>query len=119
VALLIVDEAARVSDELYYAVRPMLAVSGGRLVAMSTPFGKRGWWWHEWSEGGDSWQRVMVKAEDCPRIPAAFLEEERQHLGDWWYRQEYRCEFLDAQTSAFSYEAVVGALKGEVETWRL
>jgi hypothetical protein len=44
VALLIIDEAARVPDELYSAVRPMLAVSGGRLVALSTPFGTRGWW---------------------------------------------------------------------------
>jgi hypothetical protein len=26
----LVDEASRVSDELYLAVRPMLAVSGGR-----------------------------------------------------------------------------------------
>src|SRR5207245_11315659 len=42
VRLLIIDEAARVPDDLYYSVRPMLAVSGGRLVALSTPFGKRG-----------------------------------------------------------------------------
>jgi hypothetical protein len=41
-ALIIVDEAARVPDELYQAIRPMLAVSGGRLVLMSTPFGSRG-----------------------------------------------------------------------------
>ena len=37
VTLLVIDEAARVADELYYAVRPMLAVSQGRLVALSTP----------------------------------------------------------------------------------
>src|SRR5215218_8169353 len=30
--LLIVDEASRVADELYFAVRPMLAVSGGGLA---------------------------------------------------------------------------------------
>ena len=34
------DEAARVPDDLYRAVRPMLAVSGGRLILMSTTFGK-------------------------------------------------------------------------------
>jgi len=45
VRLLVVDEAARVPGELYYAVRPMLAVSGGRLLALSTPFGTRGWWY--------------------------------------------------------------------------
>jgi hypothetical protein len=39
VRLLIVDEASRVLDELYGAIRPTLAVSGGRLVALSTPLG--------------------------------------------------------------------------------
>src|SRR5262245_16691102 len=42
VALLVVDEASRVPDAQYYAVRPMLAVSQGRLVCLSTPFGKLG-----------------------------------------------------------------------------
>src|SRR5215203_3402422 len=35
-ALLVVDEAGRVDDELYYSVRPMLAVSGGALLMLST-----------------------------------------------------------------------------------
>jgi hypothetical protein len=43
VRLLVVDEAARVPGELYFAVRPMLAVSGGRLLALSTPFGTVRW----------------------------------------------------------------------------
>jgi hypothetical protein len=45
--LVIVDEAARVPDDLYRAVRPMLAVSQGRLIALSTPFGQRGWFYDE------------------------------------------------------------------------
>lgn len=53
VALLIIDEAARVSDALYCAVRPMLAVSKGRLVALSTPFGKRGWFHDAWYSDED------------------------------------------------------------------
>src|SRR5918993_1239957 len=42
VDLLIVEEAARVADELYYAARPFLAVSGGRPLVLSPPFRKRG-----------------------------------------------------------------------------
>jgi hypothetical protein len=42
VALLAVDEANRVDDALFYAVRPMLAISSGRIIALSTPWGKRG-----------------------------------------------------------------------------
>ena len=40
VDLIIEDEAARVSDDLYRAIRPMLAVSKGSLMLISTPFGK-------------------------------------------------------------------------------
>src|SRR5207249_6673015 len=49
VRLLVVDEAARVPDELYYAMRPMLAVSAGTVIALSTPFGQRGWFHREWT----------------------------------------------------------------------
>ena len=47
-ALLLVDEAARVDDGLYYAIRPMLAVGGGSLIMLSTPYGKRGVFYEEW-----------------------------------------------------------------------
>ena len=110
VSLLVVDEAARVPDELYFAVRPMLAVSGGRLVALSTPFGKRGFFFKEWSEGGPSWSRVRVTAEECPRIRPEFLAEERRSLGDLWYRQEYQTDFVETTDQVFSYEHVTGAL---------
>ena len=117
VSLLIVDEAARVPDELYFSIRPMLAVSGGRLVTLSTPFGKRGWWWLEWSEGGSDWLRVEVPADQCPRISPEFLEEERRHLGEWWYRQEYLCEFQEDIAAVFRAETVDALLSQEVEPW--
>jgi hypothetical protein len=93
VSLLIIDEAARVPDSLYRAVRPMLAVSGGRLICLSTPFGKRGFFYDAWARGGDDWTRIEVPAERIPRITAAFLEEERRCLGESWFRQEYGCSF--------------------------
>ncbi len=113
VDLLIVDEAARVADELYYSVRPMLAVSGGRLLMLSTPFGKRGVFYREWTEGA-GWERYEVPASRCPRIPAAFLDEERRSIGEWWYAQEYECRFMEAVDSVFSHELVSAALSDEV-----
>ena len=53
VSLLLEDEASRVSDDLYNTVRPMLAVSDGRHILMSTPFGKRGHFFHIWDEQRD------------------------------------------------------------------
>lgn len=113
--LIIVDEASRVDDALYYSVRPMLAVSGGRLVALSTPFGKRGWWFEEWQNGGPGWERTHITADACPRIPRAFLDEERQSLGEWWYRQEYYGEFMDAQGAVFRYEDIERAFSNDLQ----
>ncbi len=58
----------------------MLAVSGGRLICMSTPWGKRGWWHESWVSD-EAWERYEVPATQCPRIPQEFLEEERRVLG--------------------------------------
>src|SRR5262245_28746149 len=75
VTLVIIDEAARVPDELMAALRPMLAVTehGGRLIMLSTPFGKRGEFFRAFTEGGDEWTRVSVPASACPRITQEFL----------------------------------------------
>ena len=114
-SLIIEDESARVDDALYYAVRPMLAISGGRLVLMSTPFGKRGHFHKEWTEGGAGWERIEIPAKACPRISSAFLEEERRALGDWWYRQEYECQFVETVDQVFSYSLVMGAMDNRVK----
>src|SRR5438270_6578355 len=104
VSLMLIDEAARVDDNLYKAVRPMLAVGDGALWLMSTPYGRRGFFYDEWTNGGNRWTRLSVPASECPRIPKAFLDEERSTIGDRWFRQEYGCEFLDAEGSLFDEE---------------
>ena len=74
VRLLIVDEASRVPNDLYASARPMLAVSGGRLLALSTPFGTRGWWYEAWVSGdSEPWERYEVPATQVPRISPLFL----------------------------------------------
>ncbi|CAN5191023.1 hypothetical protein BH10PLA2_BH10PLA2_17200 [soil metagenome] len=93
VNLLIIDEAARVPDDLFRAVMPMLAVSKGRLVCLTTPYGRRGYFYDAWSRGGDDWTRIQIPAERVSRIDADFLARERRTLGEMWYRQEYECSF--------------------------
>ncbi len=118
VRLLAIDEAAWVPDELYLSVRPMLAVSGGRLVALSTPHGTRGWFYEAW-RGQEPWERYEVPATSCPRISPAFLEEERRNMGDWWYSQEYGCVFAEAETQPFRREDVERAFREDVQAWDL
>jgi hypothetical protein len=114
VSLLIVDEASRVPDELYQAVRPMLAVSGGDIILLSTSFGKRGFFFHEWANSGADWHRTKVTAYDCPRITAEWLEEERMQIGDFWFEQEYLCKFVESVDSVFRYEDIQRALDPKV-----
>ncbi len=119
VNLLVIDEASRVADSLYRAVRPMLAVSNGRLVCLSTPLGKRGFFYEEWQGVGpdgrplphrDVWRRIQVRASECSRISPEFLAEEKASLGLRWYRQEYECSFEDAIGCAFDPASIQRAL---------
>uniref|UniRef100_Q01VG6 Uncharacterized protein n=1 Tax=Solibacter usitatus (strain Ellin6076) TaxID=234267 RepID=Q01VG6_SOLUE len=114
VTLLLIDEASRVGDDLYMAMRPMLAVSAGTLWLMSTPHGKRGFFYEAWANGGETWERVSVKAEDCPRFKAEYLEEERQVMGERIYRQEYCCEFGETSGAVFDRDLIEAAFSDEV-----
>lgn len=114
-SMLLIDEAARVDDAIYKALRPSLAVGGGDLWLMSTPRGKQGFFWENWEHGGPGWHRVSAPATECARIPAAFLEEERGQMGGQWFRQEYLCEFVDGEAGVFSRDMVEGALDDAVK----
>jgi hypothetical protein len=111
---LIVDEASRVPDAMYQAIRPMLAVSGGQITLLSTPFGKRGFFFQEYEEG-DEWHRTKITAYECPRISPEWLEQERKSMPDWWFRQEYLCEFVETLDQVFSYDDIMRALSSDVK----
>jgi hypothetical protein len=100
VTLLLEDEAARVPDPLYNSVRPMLAVSNGRHILMSTPFGRQNHFFKIWDEQRDMWEWYEIPAEMCPRITKEFLEEEKRI--NPWFEQEYHCVFLESEGSIFS-----------------
>jgi hypothetical protein len=91
----------------------MLAVSGGTLMMLTTPYGKRGVFHEEWTSGRQ-WDRYEVPAAECPRISEEFLEEEREALPSHVYRQEYCCEFTDTEDSIFSHEMIQAAVTPDV-----
>ena len=114
VDLLIIDEASRVPDTLYHSVRPMLAVSRGKLAVLSTPLGKRGWFYEEW-EKGQGWERVKIEATQVPRIDTTWLASERTMIGDRWYMQEYCCSFEATIDAVFTEAQIQAALDADVE----
>jgi len=45
--------------------------------------------------------------------------ETNSSQGEWWYKQEYLCEFVDTVDQVFSYESVMGDHAGsEAAVWR-
>lgn len=123
--LVVIDEGSRVSEELYFSVRPMLAASKGTLITLSTPFGNEGWFFRIWDDSAEGqqrraklneqWRRTAVTADEIPRIDAQFLEDERIELGDRWFRQEYYLAFLDSIDAVFSQSVIHGARTEGIE----
>ncbi|MEM1289804.1 MAG: terminase family protein [Pseudomonadota bacterium] len=115
VSLLLLDEAAFVRDSVYTAVTPMLAVSGGQMVEMSTPNGRQGQFHDNWANGGQDIERIEVDAHQCPRISEAFLKKALRMLGQRRYEQEYFCKFNDALDQIFTSEDIARAMVEGVE----
>jgi hypothetical protein len=118
VALLLIDEAARVADSMYKALRPMLAVADGDLWMMSTPCGQQGFFFETWQNGDPAWHRVSVPATQCPRISKSFLDEELKATGGISFRQEYLCEFTENARRMFNPDLLRAALR-DIEPLRL
>jgi hypothetical protein len=113
-AMVMIDEASRVPDEIYLAMRPTLISGNGDLWMMSTPKGKRGFFYETWAHGGEHWTRILATAEGCARIAPHVLEEERTEMGEAWYRQEYLCEFVQADDAVFREDDVDACLSNDV-----
>jgi len=140
VDLIIIDEASKVSEELFYAVLPMLAVSGGALYLMSSPYGKRGFFHREWTNGDAEWQRYQITArrdvlsrellqglspppldavsDECMRIPEKHLIEVIHKMPLQWFLQEYYCEFTEPEYQLIPYDLIKAALVDGVEPFR-
>jgi hypothetical protein len=91
----------------------MLAVSGGRLILLSTPNGQRGHFYEAW-ESDEDWECVKVPATECPRITPEFLAAELAALGKTWFSQEYECQFVETVDAVFRMDDIERSITDEV-----
>ncbi len=108
--LVIIDEGAFCSEAMIEAIVPMLAVSEGRLLILSTPNGQRGFFYEAYVGPDDDWLRIEVPASQCPRIKPAYLEKMRRKLPPYKFRQEFECQFTDSENQIFSSELIRSAI---------
>ena len=115
--MLVLDEAAWIPDSIYEAVLPMVSSTRGSVWLMSTPGGKRGFFWEEWMRGED-WLRVEAPATECARIPAGFVEEMRRKRGEEHVRSAYLCEFVGNDDRLFDRDDIEALMATDVAAFR-
>lgn len=106
---LVVDEAHYVPEEVWVAIRPMMAtIKNSSMDILSTPRGNVGFFYDAFETIGtkEDFTQIHVKSEDCPRITKEFLAQERKRMTKLQYMQEYEAVFLDALQQFFPLELI-------------
>jgi len=107
---IVLDEGSRIPDKVIDAIRPMRAAHPCQLIVPSTPNGKRGWYYKEWTSNDPVWKKSLVTADMCPRISREFLERERLKMSsEAMFQQEYFCAFIELKGALFN-EAMINSM---------
>ncbi|NYZ78168.1 Hint domain-containing protein, partial [Candidatus Micrarchaeota archaeon] len=107
--LLIFDEAAFIPNDVFAALRPSTAASKAQRVYSTTPLAKTGFVYQLWANAKNV-SRHHVPSTDCPRIPPAFLESERDLMTEAEFNREYLGEFLSQTDNWLPAEEVHAAV---------
>ena len=99
-AMVIIDEAGYVPDEVFVAIDPMMTVSQGQMILASTPHGTSGFFYTE--HKNPMYEKIEVPWNQSPRIQAGEIELKRQIYGDAYIKQEYEISFLDDVAALFT-----------------
>jgi hypothetical protein len=112
---LVVDEAARVSDALYEAARPMLIrhAETARLILLSTAWARQGFFYRIWTEGDPrDWFKIEARVNECWHISSADLDRERRSMPPPVCAREYENAFDSLEARFFDAEAIAAAFSG-------
>lgn len=101
VDLLIADEAAFIPEDVWPAITPMLATTGGHIILLSTPFGREGYFYSCFND--ETFAKFHVNSEEVATNRAEpqrswmlkHLESEKTRMTKVQYAQEYLGEFVD------------------------
>ena len=85
VDLLIADEAAFIPEDVWAAVKPMLATTKGNLILLSTPKGSDNFFYHSYYN--PTFKTWHISSEDCPRISKEFLDGEKKSMSKLHYNK--------------------------------
>jgi hypothetical protein len=103
--LIVADEAARLTDDLISALRPMRArCPQARFAMLSTAWSRADPFWTIWADDDPSWLRLKATADTATIFSEQFLEQERRALGEDGFKREYLGIPLGGHASPFSLD---------------
>lgn len=112
VDMLIVDEAAFVPEPVYQAVSPMLSITKGNIILLSTPAGRDSYFFHAFHD--PHFINFHIRWSDCPRHTKDFIEMERTRMSKMQFQQEYEAEFVDELMQFFPSDLIDKCLKDSI-----
>ena len=101
--MIIIDEAALVPDIAWDAIEPVISVTKGRTILLSTPKFKKGFFYKA-SLDTKTYQVEKISARDCPRHTKEFLDRKQAEKSAVVFAQEYLGEFADDYNRKFTKE---------------
>jgi phage FluMu gp28-like protein len=113
----IVDEAAYVRDSvLAEVIAPMLADRDGRLVMISTPFGKNHFYrafvkGREQNEPNGGYAAFSFASWANPYISRQYIERQRSEISPRQFAVEYEAQFIDDASCVFAWEDIQAAVE--------
>ena len=102
--MLVADEAAFIPEAVFSAITPMIAITKGKIILLSTPFGREGFFYKCFRD--KSFKKFHISSEDCPRKNDEFLAQEKARMTKLQYAQEYLGEFIDELRQLFPDELI-------------
>lgn len=106
---LCIDEAAFISDDIFYLILPWVDAKNAPILMFSTPFIKSGFFYQYFNYGLDNqhntvtidWSRPEFKESIEQLLPPEKLEQYREVLPSNVFRTEYLGLFLDDEGTVF------------------
>lgn len=108
------DEAHFIKEEVWAAVTPMLATTGGKINLLSTPFGTTGYFYRSFTDKNNDFTKIHVSTEEVAEKREEpqksnlqeFLKAEKGRMTRLQYQQEYLGLFVGGVQRYFPDELI-------------